>query len=70
MNKSEMKAALVCLVAFLLGCVIAFTGCSFSGATRSQMGRSSIQTGIKVECCSCCGFIPWSDSWCEKHYGR
>ena len=70
MNKPEIKAALVCLVAFLLGCVISFSGCSFGVATRARMGKSHVETGIKVEYCSCCGFVPWSDSWCEKHYGK
>ena len=70
MNKPEIKAALLCLVAFLLGCVISFSGCSFGIATRSKIGKSNLETGLKVESCPCCGFFPWSDSWCEEHYGK
>ncbi len=67
MNKSEMKAAFICMVAFLLGCVIALTGCSATIEMQSPV--SKVQT-LEDEYCNCCGFIPWSDSWCEKHYGR
>ena len=24
---------------------------------------------LEVECCGDCGFAPWTDSWCEFHYG-
>jgi hypothetical protein len=24
---------------------------------------------LEVDCCKDCGFAPWTDSWCEFHYG-
>ena len=24
---------------------------------------------LEIECCEDCGFTPWTDSWCEKHFG-
>ena len=66
MNK-EIKAGFICLVAFLLGCAIAITGCSVTVEVQSPIGKAG--TSLEVEYCSCCGFAPWSDSWCEEHYG-
>ena len=67
MNKGEMKAAFICMVAFLLGCVIALTGCSVT--VEVQPPISKVET-LEAEYCPCCGFAPWSDSWCEEHYGK
>jgi hypothetical protein len=24
---------------------------------------------LEIECCKDCGFAPWTDSWCEFHFG-
>ena len=24
---------------------------------------------LEIKCCEGCGFVPWTDSWCEFHYG-
>ena len=24
---------------------------------------------LELDCCEDCGFVPWTDSWCEFHYG-
>ena len=24
--------------------------------------------GLEIECCEDCGFVPWTDSWCEFHF--
>jgi hypothetical protein len=24
---------------------------------------------LELECCECCGFARWTDSWCERHFG-
>jgi hypothetical protein len=24
---------------------------------------------LEIKCCEGCGFVPWTDSWCEFHFG-
>jgi len=66
MNDNQKKAALACVLAFLLGCLVAFSGCSVR--IEVQPPISQMET-LDVKTCPCCGFAPWSDSWCEYHYG-
>ena len=66
MNDNQKKASLFCVLAFLLGCLLA-SGCAVKTQARSPIGH--VETSLEVECCPCCGFAPWSDSWCEHHYG-
>ena len=52
--KDSIKAVALCVLAFLLGCVVVSMGC----ATTATIG---------VEFCEDCDFVPWTDSWCEYH---
>ena len=61
------NACLLCLVAFILGCVMAFSGCSLESSTRVKAKPVAIETSLELKCCNDCGFVPWSDSWCEHH---
>jgi len=65
MKDSQKKAALFCVLAFLAGLLVATSGCSVRMQGESPLGV----TTLEVECCPCCGFAPWTDSWCEYHYG-
>ena len=86
MSDNQKKASLFCLLAFLLGCLVASMGCSVSSQTEIKAEPVPITyphdltypvTGydldkvvtLEVECCGDCGFAPWTDSWCEFHYG-
>jgi hypothetical protein len=86
MSDNQKKASLFCLLAFLLGCLIASVGCSVSSQTEIKAAPVPIThphdltypvTGydldkvatLEAECCLDCGFAPWTDSWCEFHYG-
>jgi len=73
MKNSQKKAAGLCILAFLAGCLICFSGCAWGTATRIDAGQHQYETGagiyLELECCACCGFAPWTDSWCEFHYG-
>jgi len=67
--KEEAKSLVLCLVAFVLGClcVFAISGCSVS--SQAKIKPTLITTTLEVECCPDCGFAPWTDSWCEEHFG-
>ena len=65
MKDNQKKAALFCVLAFLAGLLIATSGCSVRTQAKSPVGI----TTLEVECCPCCGFAPWTDSWCEHHHG-
>ena len=67
MKDSQKKAALFCVLAFLAGLLVATSGCSVRTQAESPFGVTT--TTLEVECCPCCGFPPWTDSWCENHYG-
>jgi hypothetical protein len=81
MNDNQKKAALACVLSFLVGLLIATSGCSLHTHAHTHMGTDTgIGTGIgigthigttslEVEACVDCGYAPWSDSWCEYHYG-
>ena len=47
-NSSEFKASLVCVVAFLLGCMVALSGCAWGTATRVGVGQQQYETGTGV----------------------
>ena len=66
MKDSQKRAALYCLLAFLVGLLIATSGCAIRIEVQPPIGQ--VQT-LEVDSCPCCGFAPWTDSWCEKHYG-
>ncbi len=67
MSDNQKKASLFCVLAFLLGCLLASSGCAVK--TQAKSSLKHIETSLEIECCPCCGFAPWSDSWCERHYG-
>jgi hypothetical protein len=84
MSDNQKKASLFCLLAFLLGCLVATMGCSISSKTELKAAPITYPhdltypvTGydldkvvtLEMECCEDCGFAPWTDSWCEFHYG-
>ena len=47
-NSSEFKASLVCVVAFLLGCMVALSGCAWGTATRVGVGQQQYETGTGI----------------------
>jgi len=55
--------ATVCLLASL---VIALTGCD--RIIESEPHFDLVIPTVELESCDCCGFVPWTDSWCEFHY--
>jgi len=69
MTDNQKKASLFCVLAFLLGCLAVSVGCSVGSATRVETKFGGMRTTLEVECCPDCGFAPWTDSWCEYHYG-
>jgi len=48
MNSSEFKASVVCVVAFVLGCMVALSGCAWGTATRVGVGQHQYETGTGV----------------------
>ena len=70
--KDSIKAIALCVLAFLLGCVVVMSmGCAVGAGVRvhgygAEVGAT---TTLEVEACECCGFVPWTDSWCEYHMG-
>ncbi len=75
MNDNQKKAALACVLAFLVGLLVATSGCTLHTHTHTHIGTDTGThigtTSLEVEACvDCdCGYAPWSDSWCEYHYG-
>jgi hypothetical protein len=41
MKSESKKAVLFCVIAFALGCVLAFSGCSLSGHGKATLGNQS-----------------------------
>jgi len=48
MNSSEFKASLVCIVAFVVGCMVALSGCAMGTATRTGVGQHQYETGAGI----------------------
>ena len=48
MNNMEFKAGLVCVVAFVMGCLIACSGCAMGTATRVGVGQNQYETGAGI----------------------
>tara|TARA_R110002110_G_scaffold47105_1_gene141740 strand:- start:203 stop:490 length:288 start_codon:yes stop_codon:yes gene_type:complete len=91
-KNEEMKAALLCVVALLVGlfCVV-LTGCDrliesqhephfdiVIPPSKYEMHDLTYPSNeydidkmatLKIKCCEGCGFVPWTDSWCEFHFG-
>ena len=78
----QHKACLLCILAFLLGCFLASVGCKNTRQAVRVQPPIDAQLDIELqppvidlgtqpleETCKDCGFSPWSDSWCEYHYG-
>ena len=70
--RDSIKAIALCVLALLLGCVVVSMGCAVGAGGRgdgygAEVGATT--TTLEVECCECCGFVPWTDSWCEYHMG-
>ena len=47
-NSSEFKAALICIVAFTLGCIVCFSGCKLGSATQVGVGQNQYETGAGI----------------------
>jgi len=63
---SGVPAVLVFTIVLLLGLlVIVLTGCD-----KLTDGKPHFDIVIPTQdkSCDCCGFIPWTDSWCEFHF--
>jgi len=73
MNSNQMKAALACILSFIVGLLIATSGCTLHTHTHTHIGTGTGTyigaTSLEVEVCIDCGYAPWSDSWCEYHMG-
>ena len=54
---------------FVLFCllVIVLTGCD--RIIQSEPHFDLVIPPTELESCGCCGFVPWTDSWCEFHMG-
>ena len=65
-------AVLLCAIAFFAGCVlVSCMGCAIDGKAHVGVQHNAVEvtTTLEAEYCSCCGYAPWSDSWCEHHFG-
>ena len=77
MSDGQKKAALLCILSFLLGCLLVSTGCAVHSKTELKAAPPTIfphdlthpVTGydldnvatLEVEACVVCGFGPWTD---------
>ena len=48
MKNSQKKAALLCVLAFLVGLVVATNGCAWGTATRIGAGQHQYETGTSI----------------------
>jgi hypothetical protein len=48
MKNSQKKAALLCVLAFLVGLVVATNGCAWGTATRIGAGQHQYETGTGI----------------------
>ena len=44
----EVRAAMLCIIAFALGCIVTFSGCAWGTATRVGVGQHQYETGTGV----------------------
>ena len=44
----EVRGAMFCIIAFALGCMVAFSGCAWGTATRVGVGQHQYETGTGV----------------------
>ena len=44
----EVRGAMFCIIAFALGCMVAFSGCAWGTATRVGVGQHQYETGSGV----------------------
>jgi hypothetical protein len=66
MSDIKKKASLFLLLAFV--CLIQWKLTSRPAKTIQTDAEQSFT--LEAETCTCpCGFVPWTDSWCEFHYG-
>ena len=65
---SGIPAALLFTIVLLLGLLaMVLTGCD--RIIESEPHFDLVIPAVELESCECCGFVPWTDSWCEFHYG-
>jgi hypothetical protein len=65
---SVVPAALVFTIVLLLSLLaIVLTGCD--RIIQSEPHFDLVIPPTELESCGCCGFVPWTDSWCEFHMG-
>ena len=41
----ELRAGMLCVIAFTVGCVLAFAGCSTAGKTQTRVFDSQVEFG-------------------------
>ena len=80
-NKTEIKAATFCVLAFVLGlCCAIMLGCKTSAKVEGgaeiielkplKMQELTYPVHDYSKICADCGFSEWTDSWCEAHIGE
>ena len=44
----QLRASMLCFIAFMLGCLLTFSGCAWGTATRVGVGQHQYETGTGV----------------------
>ena len=44
----QLRASMLCLIAFMLGCLLTFSGCAWGTATRVGAGQHQYETGTGI----------------------
>ncbi len=44
----EVRGAMLCIIAFTVGCILCFSGCALGTATRVGVGQHQYETGTGV----------------------
>ena len=44
----QLRASMLCVIAFSLGCMIALSGCAMGTATRTEVGQHQYETGAGI----------------------
>ena len=44
----QLRASMLCLIAFMLGCLLTLSGCAWGTATRVGVGQHQYETGTGI----------------------
>jgi hypothetical protein len=67
-KNTEAKAYLSGLPAVLVFATVCLLASLVIALTESEPHFDLVIPTVELENCDCCGFVPWTDSWCEFHY--